>query len=402
MKVFISSVTYRLKDERNALPDLLRLLDHEPLRFEDFLAQDRSGRQACLAGVEAAEVYVLLLGPKYGDPFPDSGLSPTAEEFRRARQRGIPILVFNKVVDEADEPTQAAFEDEVGHYVNGRFWRSFTDPLTCNQAVGEALKQLQVDVGPVRRATPPGPVRVPWVADIHAADGRGAFSGGGYGYGARGGGLVPGSVYAPVLELHLIPVGSPARISLRQLKSLVGQMALDARSAGFVSEADQLVIGAADGFAWVLRSPGTPPGMSSGSWLRGRTVEQFRGLVADQAGAVGAFTSLVTDTMGALVNQASLQSELAALFGLLFPHLPDLSDDAPVSVAAGLLNADRVWEGDPADLGNRTSGTMRSNQGATIRVAGDFVVPAGRLAGWFGDLGADLAHDIIADLNQLR
>lgn len=155
-------------------------------------------------------------------------------------------------------------------------------------------------------------------------------------------------------------------------------MALDARSAGFVSEADQLVIGAADGFAWVLRPPGTPPGMSSGSWLRGRTVEQFRGLVADPAGAVGAFTSLVTDTMGALVNQPSLQSELATLFGLLFPHLPDLSDDAPVSMAAGLLNADRVWEGDPADVPDRTSGTMRSTQGDSIRVGGDFVVPAGR------------------------
>lgn len=168
-------------------------------------------------------MYVLLLGPKYGDPFPDSGLSPTAEEFRRARQGGIPILGFNNVVDEADEPQQAAFKDEVGHYVNGRFWRSFTDPLACNQAVGEALKQLQVDVGPVRRAPPPLPVAVPWLADIHAADGRGAFSGGVYSYGARGNGLVPGSVYAPVLELHLVPVGSPARMSLRQLESLVGR-----------------------------------------------------------------------------------------------------------------------------------------------------------------------------------
>lgn len=314
----------------------------------------------------------------------------------------MPILVFNKVVDEADEPKQAEFKDEVGHYVNGRFWRSFTGPLTCNQAVGEALKQLQVDVGPVRRATPPKPVAVPWLADIHAPDGRGSFSGGGYGYGARGGGLVPGSVYAPVLELHLVPVGSQARMSLRQLESLVGQMARDARSARFVSEADQLVIGSGDGFAWVLRPPGTPPGTSKGSWLRGRTVEQFRGLVAGQAGAAGAFTSLVTDTMGALVNQTSLQSELATLFGLLFPHLPDLSDDAPVSLAAGLVNADRVWEGDPADVGDRTSGTMRSNQGASIRVGGDFVVPTGRLAGWFGDLGADLAHDILGDLNQLR
>jgi Domain of unknown function (DUF4062) len=96
MKVFISSVTHLLKEERAALPPFLRLFDHDPLRFEDFEAQDRSSREACLAGVEAADVYVLLLGPRYGTPFPDTSLFPTAEEFRRARQRGIPILVVQQ------------------------------------------------------------------------------------------------------------------------------------------------------------------------------------------------------------------------------------------------------------------------------------------------------------------
>ena len=51
MKVFISSVTHLLKEERGALPPFLKLFDHEPLRFEDFEAQDRSSREACLAGV---------------------------------------------------------------------------------------------------------------------------------------------------------------------------------------------------------------------------------------------------------------------------------------------------------------------------------------------------------------
>lgn len=50
--------------------------------------------------------------------------------------------MFNKIVDEDDEPAQADFKNEVGHYVNGRLWRSFTDAASCNQAVGEALKAL--------------------------------------------------------------------------------------------------------------------------------------------------------------------------------------------------------------------------------------------------------------------
>ncbi len=96
MKVFISSVRYLLKDERNNLPPFLDVMGHQGLRFEDFAAPDASSREACLAGVAAADVYVLLLGPKYGEPSPDTGLSPTHEEFAAARNRGIPILVLRR------------------------------------------------------------------------------------------------------------------------------------------------------------------------------------------------------------------------------------------------------------------------------------------------------------------
>jgi hypothetical protein len=70
-------------------------------------------------------------------------------------------------------------------------------------------------------------------------------------------------------------------------------------------------------------------------------VEQFRGLLAHRAGAVGAFLALDTDTMGALVNQQSLQTDLALPFGLVAPHLGDAES---IALASGLTNADRVWE----------------------------------------------------------
>src|SRR4051794_30900636 len=60
VKVFISSVTYLLKDERENLPPLLRLIGHDALRFEDFVAPDASSRVACLRGVDAADAFVLL------------------------------------------------------------------------------------------------------------------------------------------------------------------------------------------------------------------------------------------------------------------------------------------------------------------------------------------------------
>ena len=56
-----------------------------------------------LAGVEAAEMYLLLLGQHYGVPLPDSGKAPTEEEFTVAKRRGMPVLVFRKTGDAPDE-----------------------------------------------------------------------------------------------------------------------------------------------------------------------------------------------------------------------------------------------------------------------------------------------------------
>jgi hypothetical protein len=391
MKVFISSVTYLLKGERGALPPFLKLFDHEPLRFEDFEAQDRSSREACLAGVEAADVYVLLLGPRYGTPFPDTGLSPTAEEFRRARQRDIPILVFNKTTDEKDEPAQVGFKNEVGHYVNGRLWRSFTDPASCNQAVGEALKALDAEQGPIPRTTPQEPVTVPWLSEIQlkaAIIPASGFVGG-------RNGAVPTSVSAPVLEFHVLGIGVTSAPSLRQLEDRARQLARDMRYIGFVSDGDQLVVGAADGFGWAVRPPATS---SSGSFPEQLTVEQFRGALIHPAG-VCAFRSLDTDIIGALVDQKSLQTDLASLFAVISAQLPEAEWAA---LAAGLSRADRVGEGDPRIVGTRNAGRLGMTGLAELRAGGDFVVPTRRLAGSFGDLGADLAHAIIAQLRQRR
>ncbi|OEJ56813.1 hypothetical protein BGM19_00885 [Streptomyces agglomeratus] len=72
MKVFVSSVRRGLESERNHLRALLPAAGYEVLMFEDFTAQSVPSREACLRGVREADVYVLLLGEKYGDPLDDS------------------------------------------------------------------------------------------------------------------------------------------------------------------------------------------------------------------------------------------------------------------------------------------------------------------------------------------
>lgn len=392
MKVFISSVTHLLSDERAALPPFLRLLGHEGLRFEDFEAQNRSSRQACLAGVEEADVYALLLGPRYGTPFPDTGLSPTAEEFTRARQRSIPILVFNKLVDEPDEPAQSDFKAQVGHYVNGRLWRSFRDPLSCNQAVGEALAQVKVSQGPLRKELPSAPVAVPWLSDVTLGD-RSRSTPVGWAHG-RCGGLIPDSVYAPVLELHIVPDSSGTYLGPADMARRAETMASDARRTRFVNDADPLDVGSSDELAWAVRPP-----QSSRRFEDDTTVEEFRGLLATSTGGAGAFQALTTDMMGTLVDQESLQDVFAVLVGLASPHMTDVEK---VALAVGLVNADRVWEGDPRRVGGRNSGRMRMTAGEPVRAGGDFLVSRDRLTSGFGDLGAELALALLQRLRNIR
>jgi len=154
VRVFISSVTHRLRDHRAGLAAVLEVVDpFVPVRFEQFTAQDRSSREACLEAVRSCDVYVLLLGPKYGDPSPDSGLAPTEEESQLARQLAKPTLVFTLSTDEKDEPAQAEFKGRVEHYVNGKFRKSFTDTQSLNVAVLAALRRSASTPRPCRGST---------------------------------------------------------------------------------------------------------------------------------------------------------------------------------------------------------------------------------------------------------
>ena len=206
---------------------------------------------------------------------------------------------------------------------------------------------------------------------------------------------VPASVSAPVLEFHVLCIGVTNAPSLRQIEDRARQLARDMRHIGFVSDGDQLVVGAADGFGWAVRPPETS---SSGSFPEQLTVEQFRGVLIHPAG-VCAFRSLDTDIIGALVDQKSLQTDLASLFAVISAQLPEAEWAA---LAAGLSRADRVGEGDPRIVGTRNAGRLGMTGPAELRAGGDFVVLTRRLAGSFGDLGADLAHAIIAQLRQRR
>lgn len=148
MRVFISSVRRGLEEERDALPGLITAIGHTPVRFEDFTAQTVPSREACLAGVQSSDVYVLLVGPHYGHVFEDTGQSATHDEWMAATAAGMPRVVYRKADVELDAD-QAAFVAEIEDYGAGVFRDTFCSTAELQTKVAGKIRELAETSGPL-------------------------------------------------------------------------------------------------------------------------------------------------------------------------------------------------------------------------------------------------------------
>lgn len=112
----------------------------QQVRAEDFPAASLSPRTACLDGVASCDGLVLILGARYGVPTA-VGISATAEEYREAVQRKIPIHPFLEDIDTEREPQQAEFVRGVEHYVGGHWRKTFRTTEELTNLVEQALHQ---------------------------------------------------------------------------------------------------------------------------------------------------------------------------------------------------------------------------------------------------------------------
>lgn len=126
MKVFISSLIGGYEALRKAAREAVASLGHEPVMAEDFRAQSNSPQVACLQGLRSADLVVLILVDRYGQPQPGSGVSPTHEEYLEARGNK-PILLF---VQEGttSEPRQQELLREAQGWQGGLFREGFATP----------------------------------------------------------------------------------------------------------------------------------------------------------------------------------------------------------------------------------------------------------------------------------
>ena len=357
--VFLSSVRRGLEEERDNLPALVQAIGHECKRFEDYTAQPVPSRQACLRGVDEADVYLLLLGSRYGEPVFDSGLAPTEEEFTRARQRGIPMLVFVKQGIEV-EPRQQEFIDRVEEYTGGRFRAGFTTAVDLQPKVAGALAELAAQQAPlVYTPLPAIDLTVPWVYDPAAR--AEAFTS-----------------HAAILECHALPLAAP-RLPAASLDTLADRLAEVGRLHRLFRTEQ------------ALQATSDPESVV----VTGANRRQPRaGLVMRRSRAVSVWAELERDMLGHIVEAGDLAERIAGMLRVAAEVLPADSD---VALAAGLGPTDQIVEGRVSDLGRRNQASLGSGVGrqALARAEPEDSVPAATLGSASEEIGQELAARVL-------
>jgi len=120
-KIYLSATYQDLKPHRDAVYRILRMLRHDVISMEDYVAADTYPLHKCLSDVAACDVYLGLIGWRYGyipDRDNPENRSITALEYRQAGASGLPQLMF---LADAAVPWPDEFKDSyTGEGDNGR------------------------------------------------------------------------------------------------------------------------------------------------------------------------------------------------------------------------------------------------------------------------------------------
>jgi hypothetical protein len=140
-RVFISSVIGGFEPFRQAAKQAVELLGYQPIMSEQFGARAYSSEIACIHEVEQSDVYIVILGERYGSTTSD-GISITHSEYRAARASNRSILAFIQQTDM--EPEQLAFKTEIEDYQEGVFRSGFSTTEELKDEIVKALRQHEV------------------------------------------------------------------------------------------------------------------------------------------------------------------------------------------------------------------------------------------------------------------
>src|SRR5437763_14698654 len=98
LQVFISSTYTDLKDERQAAVSAVLKAGHIPAGMELFAAGDESQMQTIKRWIDESDIFMLILGGRYGSIEPNTSLSYMELEYDYAVETGKPF--FAVVIEE--------------------------------------------------------------------------------------------------------------------------------------------------------------------------------------------------------------------------------------------------------------------------------------------------------------
>ncbi|WP_419955960.1 DUF4062 domain-containing protein [Neobacillus niacini] len=156
LQVFISSTFTDLHEERQAAVQAVLNAGHIPAGMELFKAGDKSQKETIKRWIEESDVYMLILGGRYGSIEEDSGKSYTHWEYDYAGELGKPrfaIVIKDSALDEKVKVHgQGVLERE--NYVKytefkkevlGKVSKFYFDIKDIKLTVLESLKEFERD-----------------------------------------------------------------------------------------------------------------------------------------------------------------------------------------------------------------------------------------------------------------
>jgi len=153
-QIFVSSTFTDLIDERQASVEAILKAGHIPAGMELFTASNQSQWTIIQKWIDESDIYMLILGGRYGSIEPESGLSYTELEYNYALEKKKPLfaVVMNKnaldekvkdkgrdVLESKNQQKLEDFEQKVKSYMCS----FFDDNKDIKLAIYESVGKLQ-------------------------------------------------------------------------------------------------------------------------------------------------------------------------------------------------------------------------------------------------------------------
>jgi predicted HTH transcriptional regulator len=158
-KIFVSGTQKELKKERRTVKEFIRedvLLSEyfDIFLFEDSPAKSKSAETAYIEEVRKSDIYIGILGQKYGGTGKGK-ISPTEAEFREAKAKHREILIYIKGQNTVDKRRETGMQKLIVEIKNpkaGYSYRRFENTDELTNLVYESLISFLKEKGEIGKA----------------------------------------------------------------------------------------------------------------------------------------------------------------------------------------------------------------------------------------------------------